>query len=46
MSKMYDYLSDTLSDEKTVMLQKEDGSVVPLTETEQFSYLEKEEKMP
>jgi len=39
--KDYDYLSDTLSDEKTVMLQKEDGSVVPLTETEQFSYLEK-----
>lgn len=38
--KDYDYLSDTLSEEKTVMLQKDDGNIVPLTETEQFSYLE------
>lgn len=39
--KDYDYLADTLSEEKTVMLKKDDGSTVPLTETEQYSYLEK-----
>jgi len=39
--KDYDFLSDTLSEEKTVMLRRDDGSIVPLNETEQFAYLER-----
>ena len=39
--KDFDYLSETLSEEKTVMLKKDDGSIVALTETEQYAYLEK-----
>ena len=39
--KDYDFLSDTLSEEKTVMLRRDDGSIVPLNETEQFTYLER-----
>ena len=39
--KDYDFMTDTLSDEKTVMLKKDDGAVVPLTLSAQFEYLEK-----
>lgn len=39
--KDFDYLTGALSEEKHVMLKKEDGSIVPLAGTEQFSYLEK-----
>ncbi|MBR3932635.1 MAG: exo-alpha-sialidase [Clostridia bacterium] len=39
--KDFDYLSETLGKEKTVMLLKDDGNTVPLTETEQYAYLEK-----
>jgi len=39
--KDYDFLTDTLGEEKTVMLLKDDGNTVPLTETEQYAYLEK-----
>lgn len=38
--KDYDYISKTLSDKKTIMLKKDDGSFVPLTQGEEFSYLE------
>lgn len=38
--KDYDFPTDTLSAEKVVMLKKEDGSVVPLTLSAQFAYLE------
>ena len=38
--KDYDFLADALSQEKTVMLQKEDGSIVPLCLSAQFQYLE------
>ena len=37
----YDYLTDTLTEEKTVMLRREDGSVVPLVQSEAFAYLER-----
>ena len=36
----YDYLTDTFTDEKIIMLNREDGSTVPLTQGEVFSYLE------
>ncbi len=39
--KDYNFLSDTLSEEKTVMLKRDDGTIVPLNETEQFVYLER-----
>lgn len=39
--KDYDYMTDALSEEKIVMLKRDDGSIVPLNETEQFSYLER-----
>lgn len=39
--KDFDYLTDTLSEEKILMLRKDDGTVVPLTGSEQFAYLEK-----
>ncbi len=39
--KDYNYLTDTLSEETRIMLKREDGSVVPLTESEQFAYLER-----
>ena len=39
--KDYDFLTDTLSEEKIVMLKREDGEIVPLTQSEQFAYLEK-----
>lgn len=39
--KDYDYLTDTLSEEKVIKLKKENGEIVPLTESEQFEYLEK-----
>lgn len=39
--KDFDFLSGALSEEKTVMLKKDDGALVPLAESEQFSYLEK-----
>lgn len=39
--KDYDYLADTLSQEETVMLQKENGEVVPLCQSEQYAYLDK-----
>ena len=38
--KDFDYLSQTLSEEKQVMLKKENGEIVPLTGSEQFAYLE------
>ncbi len=38
--KDYDFLTDTLGEEQTMMLKKEDSSIVPLTESEQFKYLE------
>lgn len=37
----YDYLTDTLTEEKTVMLRREDGSLVPLVQSEAFAYLER-----
>lgn len=37
----YDVLTDTLSEEQTVILKRGDTTRVPLTESEQFSYLEK-----
>ena len=39
--KDFDYLSGELSEEKHVMLKKDDGSLVPLTGSEQFAFLEK-----
>ncbi len=38
--KDYDYLSGVLTEAKTVMIKKEDGSTVPLTQKAEFSYLE------
>jgi len=38
--KDYDYLTDTLTEAKTIMLKKDDGSVTPLTQGEEFRYLE------
>ncbi len=38
--KDFDYLSGVLSEEKQVMLKKESGEIVPLTESQQFSFLE------
>lgn len=38
--KDFDYLSGTLSEEKIIMLHKGDDTQVPLTESEQFAYLE------
>lgn len=38
--KDYDYLTDTLSEEKVIMLRGEDGSMIPLTQSVQFAYLE------
>lgn len=38
--KDYDYITDTLSEEKILMLNI-DGKSVPLTQSEQFAYLEK-----
>lgn len=38
--KDFDYLTGILSDEKQVMLKKENGETVPLTESQQFSFLE------
>lgn len=38
--KDFDYLTGVLSEEKHVMLKKENGEIVPLTGSEQFSYLE------
>ncbi len=39
--KDFDYLTGELSEEKVMMLKKEDGSIVKLNTTEQFAYLEK-----
>ncbi len=39
--KDFDYLNETLSEEKIVMLKRENGEVVLLNESEQFAYLEK-----
>ena len=36
----YDYLSGVLTEAKTIMLRKDDGSIVPLTQGEEFRYLE------
>ena len=38
--KDFDYLTGVLSEEKHVMLKKDDDTLVPLTGSEQFSYLE------
>ena len=38
--KDFNFLTNTLTEEKYVMLKKEDGSIVPLTASEQFKYLE------
>ena len=37
--KDFDFISQILSEEKIVMLKREDGEIVPLTATEQFAYL-------
>ena len=37
--KDFDFLSNTLSEEKLVKLKKEDGTIANLTGTEQFAYL-------
>lgn len=37
----YDFLTDTFTEEKTIMLAREDGSTVPLTQGEAFDYLER-----
>ncbi len=37
--KDFDMFSEALSEEKTVMLKREDGEVVPLCQTEQYAYL-------
>lgn len=38
--KDYDYLSGVLTEAKTIMLRKDDESIVPLTQGEEFRYLE------
>ncbi len=38
--KDFDFLTETLSEEKIMMLKREDGKVVKLTTSEQFKYLE------
>ena len=38
--KDFDYITGTLTDKKTIMLRKDDGSLVPLTQGEEFRYLE------
>ena len=38
--KDFDFITQTLSEEKVLMLKREDGQVVKLTTTEQFKYLE------
>lgn len=38
--KDFDFLTETLSEEKIMMLKREDSQVVKLTTTEQFKYLE------
>ncbi len=38
--KDFDFIKNTLSEEKIVMLKKDNSEVVTLNETEQFSYLE------
>ena len=38
--KDFNFLTQELSEEKVVMLKKEDGSIVKLTTSEQFAYLE------
>ncbi len=38
--KDFDFLSENLSEEKTVMLKKQNGETVPLTGSEQFAYLD------
>lgn len=38
--KDYDFLSDTLTHEKRIMILKDDGTKAPLCTSEQFSYLE------
>lgn len=37
----FDFRSGAISDERTVMLKRDDGAFVPLTESEQFAYLER-----
>ena len=37
----FDYLTGELTEEKTVMLHREDGTLVPLTQSEEFAYLER-----
>lgn len=37
--KDFDFLTETLSEAKTMMLKKDDGSIVPLCTSEQFNYL-------
>lgn len=37
--KDFDFLTETLSEAKTMMLKKDDGAVVPLCTSEQFNYL-------
>ena len=39
--KDFDFLTEKLSDENILMLKRDDGATVPLTTSEQFSYLEK-----
>ena len=38
--KDFDFLTGKLSEEKVIMLKKQNGAIVKLTTTEQFSYLE------
>ena len=38
--KDFDYLAETLTEEKHIMARLEDGSIVPLTQSVQFAYLE------
>ena len=39
--KDYDYITNTLGEEKLVMVKQEDGSLAGLTQSVQFAYLEK-----
>ena len=39
--KDFDFLTENLSEEKIVMLKREDGQVVPVNSSEQFEYLNK-----
>ncbi len=39
--KDFDYINQTLSEEKVVMLKRDDGNLVPLCTSEQFAYLNK-----